>query len=160
MKDFSLSRRGFLKGAAAAAGAVAGTRFAGRELIGSAQAAGTNQPASLTGSGPTFGQPGARWYTEPQASAVSIYQAFTVAFDGCLTYTATPPQYATAPDATSAATECTAMTRKFWSRNATPDEIASCVNVATVDAAKETDAKRKWAYTCAAVMTSAGFVTY
>jgi hypothetical protein len=52
------------------------------------------------------------------------------------------------------------MTRKFWSRNATPDEIAACVNVATVDASKETDAKRKWAYTCAAVMTSAGFVTY
>ncbi|MDB4995671.1 MAG: hypothetical protein JWM74_3103 [Myxococcaceae bacterium] len=47
MKDFSLSRRGFLKGAAAAAGAAAGTRFAGRELIGSARAAGTNQPALL-----------------------------------------------------------------------------------------------------------------
>ena len=119
-----------------------------------------NQPATLTGSGPTFGQPGARWYAEPQASAVSIYQAFTVAFDGCLTYTATPPQYAAAPDANSAATECAAMTRKFWSRNATPDEIAACVNVAMVDTSKEPDAKRKWAYTCAAVMTSAGFVTY
>ncbi len=47
MKDFSLSRRGFLKGAAAAAGVAAGTRFAGRELIGSAYAAGTNQPAIL-----------------------------------------------------------------------------------------------------------------
>jgi hypothetical protein len=119
-----------------------------------------NQPASLAASGPTFGQPAARWYTEPQANAVSIYQAFTVAFDGCLTYTATPPQYAAAPTAASAPTECAAMARKFWSRNATPDEIAACVNVATVDASKEADAKRKWAYTCAAVMTSAGFVTY
>jgi hypothetical protein len=47
MKDFSLSRRGFLKGVAAAAGAAAGTRFAGRELIGSAYAAGANTPSIL-----------------------------------------------------------------------------------------------------------------
>ncbi len=47
MKNNNISRRGFLKGAAAAAGAVAGTRFAGHELIGNARAATAGAPAVL-----------------------------------------------------------------------------------------------------------------
>jgi len=43
----SISRRGFLKGAAAAAGAVAGTRLAGSSMIGDARAAGAGAPAVL-----------------------------------------------------------------------------------------------------------------
>jgi hypothetical protein len=47
MKNNNISRRGFLKGAAAAAGAVAGTRFAGHNLIGDARAATAGAPAVL-----------------------------------------------------------------------------------------------------------------
>jgi len=117
-------------------------------------------PATLAATGPTFGQPPARWYQEPEASAVSIFTAYSVAFDGCLTMTATDAKYAQAPDATSAAAACSSFARTFWSRTATPDEVKACVDVATTKTTAETDARRRWAYTCAAVMSSAGFLTY
>ena len=51
------------------------------------------------------------------------------------------------------------MSRKFWSRTPTTQEIASCADVAMTGAAGEPIA-RAWAYACACVLTSAGFLTY
>lgn len=119
-----------------------------------------NTPASLTGSGATFGQPVARWYDEPEANAVALQTAYNIAFDGCLTYTATAAEFASAPDANSASTQCAAMARKFWSKTPGPQEIQACVDVATTGSAAEPNARRKWAYACASVLTSAGFLTY
>lgn len=118
------------------------------------------QPASLAGAAATFGQPANRWYVEPQASAISLYTAYSVAFDGCLTYTGTDAKYTTAPSQATASTECAAMTRKFWSRTASTDEVNACVKVAVTDTASITDAKRRWAHTCASVMTASGFLAY
>jgi len=56
-----------------------------------------NTPASLTGAGATFGQVPARWYEEPQANAVALQTSYSIAFDGCLTYTATAAEFANAP---------------------------------------------------------------
>jgi hypothetical protein len=117
-------------------------------------------PASLTGAGATFGQPPARWYEEPEANAVALQTAYTIAFDGCLTYTATAGEFANAPDAASAETQCAAMARKFWSKTPGPSEISACVEVATTGSAAEPNARRKWAYACASVLTSAGFLAY
>ncbi len=122
----------------------------------------SNTPAMLTDPSVanTFSLTPARWLDEPQASAVTVYTTFRIAFQGCLTVTATPAQYATLPSNTTAATECGSWARKFWSRTATQPEIDACVKVAMVDTTKETDPKRRWAYTCASVMTAAGFTTY
>lgn len=117
-------------------------------------------PASLAASATTFSAAPKRWYVEPQASAVTVETIYAIAFDGCLDFTASAPEYANAPDAASAATECAAMARKFWSKTPSPAEIAPCVSVATTGAAAEPDARRKWAYACASVLTAAGFVTY
>ena len=119
-----------------------------------------NTPASLTGSAATFGQPPARWYEEPQANAVALQTAYTIAFDGCLTYTGTAAEFANAPDAASAETQCSAMARKFWSKTPGPSEISACVEVATTGSAAEPNERRKWAYACASVLTSAGFLAY
>jgi len=119
-----------------------------------------NTPATLTGAAATFGAPVARWYDEPAANAVELQTAYNIAFDGCLTYTATASEFAAAPDANSAATQCGAMARKFWSKTPAPQEISACVDVATTGSASETDARRKWAYACASVLTSAGFLAY
>jgi len=119
-----------------------------------------NTPASLTGSAATFGQPAQRWYEEPAANAVALQTAQNIAFDGCLTYTGTATEFANAPDAASAETQCAAMARKFWSKTPGPTEIAACVDVATTGSASEPNARRKWAYACASVLTSAGFLTY
>jgi len=117
-------------------------------------------PSTLAGAASTFGQPVNRWYVEPQASAISLYTAYSVAFDGCLTYTATDPKYATAPTQATASTECAAMARKFWSQTASTDQVNACVTVAVTNTASITDAKRRWAHTCASVMTASGFLAY
>lgn len=117
-------------------------------------------PASLQGSGATFGQPPARWYEEPEANAVALQTAYSIAFDGCLTFTATAAEYASAPDAASAETQCAAMARKFWSKTPGPSEISACVEVATTGSSAEPNARRRWAYACASVLTSAGFLAY
>ena len=65
-----------------------------------------------------------------------------------------------APTAASAQTACAAMAQKFWSKTPSPTEIQSCVDVAVIGAAAEPDGSRKWAYACASVLTSAGFLSY
>ncbi|MGQ0503911.1 MAG: hypothetical protein ACT4TC_01175 [Myxococcaceae bacterium] len=117
-------------------------------------------PALLAGFGSTFGEPAVRWNTEPQASAVSLYTAYRVAFQGCLTYTGTAAAYAAAPSDASAATECGNFATKFWSRSASSAEITTCVKATVADTTTEPDARRRWAYGCAAVLSAAGFLSY
>lgn len=108
----------------------------------------------------TFSITPARWVAEPVASGVTVYTTYRIAFQGCLSVTAAPAQYKVIPSNTTAATECGDWARKFWSRTATQAEIDACVKVAMVDTMTETNATRRWAYTCASVMTAAGFTTY
>ncbi len=119
-----------------------------------------NKPASLATADATFAAPPARWYAEPAANAVALKTAYDIAFDGCLTYVATDPKLAAAPTAATASEACAGMARKFWSKTPAPQEIQACVDVATTGAASEPVAARKWAYACASVLTSAGFLTY
>jgi len=125
-----------------------------------------NNPALIGTSATTFGQDPARWLTEPTSSAVTIYTAFRVAFQGCLTVTSVAgSKYATLPTNSTAATECSAWARKFWSRDATQAEVDACVQVAMVDTTKEgmntnPPAARRWGYACASVLSAAGFMTY
>jgi hypothetical protein len=119
-----------------------------------------NKPATLATAKATFAAAPARWYGEPAANAVALKTAYDIAFDGCLTYVATNPKLAQAPTAASATAACGDMARKFWSKTPAPQEIAACVDVATTGTTTEPDAARKWAYACAAVLTSAGFLTY
>jgi len=117
-------------------------------------------PASLAGAAATFGQPAKNWYVEPEASAISVYTAYSVAFDGCLTYTQSDAAFSAAPDATSAGTQCAAMARKFWSQTASPDQLSTCVQFATTGTTSITDVHRRWAHVCASVMTASGFLAY
>ncbi len=119
-----------------------------------------NKPASLATADATFAAPPARWYAEPAANAVALKTSYDIAFDGCLTYVAADAKLAQDPTAASAQEACGAMARKFWSKTPSPQEIASCVDVAVTGAASEPAIDRKWAYACAAVLTSAGFLTY
>jgi hypothetical protein len=123
------------------------------------------QPALITTSATTFGLDPDRWLTAPISSAVTVYSAYRVAFQGCLTATATTAKYQSAPTQSTAVTECRSWARTFWSRDATDDETAACVQVAMVDTLKEgtntnVAPARRWAYTCAAVLSAAGFMTY
>lgn len=134
-------------------------------------------PTLLASSAASFGEAPARWSSEPQGSALTTYQSYRIAFGGCLELTgeggADAAKYANAPDATTAGTICAEWERKFWSRTPEAGEIEACKQVAVTDSAKElpigaapgsalqdTAPRRRWAYTCAAVLTAAGFSTY
>ncbi|MBE2251651.1 MAG: hypothetical protein IAE78_19060 [Myxococcus sp.] len=119
-----------------------------------------NTPPRLTGSESTFGVAPARWYTEPTMSAVTIYTVFRVAFEGCLTVTAQPAKFNTAPTDTTARAECAAWAERFWSRKALEPELDACVQVTVRDSAVETSARRRWAYGCAATLSSSDFLTF
>jgi hypothetical protein len=117
-------------------------------------------PASLGPAAATFGEAPPRWFEEPQASAVALQTSLNVAFDGCLTYTSTAARFGAAPNATTAAAECTAMARAFWSRVVTSADIGGCITMATTGSASEPNARRRWAYACTALINASGFLTY
>jgi hypothetical protein len=108
----------------------------------------------------TFGRPPARWFNEPQASANTIYAAFALAYGACTVKTSTGTDFAEAPSAASADRHCKDFTRAAWQREASADEIAVCTAYA-LNKTKPTDAPAKrWAYTCAAVLTASDFLAY
>ena len=108
----------------------------------------------------TFGKPPARWYTEPAASANTIYAAFALAYDACSQHTAADPQYATAPDPTLADTVCREHVRRAWHREATDDEAATCATYAVNQTNSADPPRKRWAYACAAVLSASGFLAY
>jgi len=117
-------------------------------------------PASLAAAGGSFDEPPARWYAEAQHSGVSLNAIFAISFEGCQAYTKTAAEYAAAPTAESAAKVCTDLMRKAWSRSASPEEVASCTTLATTKLNDEPDARRKWTYVCASILSSSQFLTF
>ena len=117
-------------------------------------------PASLSANASTFGDVPVRWYEEAHSSAVELSTSYRIAFDGCLTFTATGTEFSAVPTAATAPAQCTSMMKKFWSQTPQPAEIASCASYATTALGKEPDARRRWAYVCATAMTSTRFLTF
>ncbi len=130
-----------------------------------------HRPSLVDKAGGTFGIAPDRWFLEPLMSAVFVDTAFKVAFEGCLSVTS-DARYSAPPAVGTATVQCTEWARRFWSRDATPEEVAACVDVAldttpetygrpNVDeTTREVTPPRRWAYACASVLTSAGFLTY
>jgi hypothetical protein len=117
-------------------------------------------PTSFDALATAYGGETERWFREPIMSAVAIASGVGTAFEACLAYTASPPEFATAPTAETAASTCALLERKLWSRTPSQAETDACRDVAIVDSAPETEPRRRWAYACAAVVSAAGFATY
>jgi hypothetical protein len=138
-----------------------------RRVLGTANQG--SMDALINGSADAFGAPPARWFAEPQAGAVSIYTTYRIAFRGCLQYANTVAEWSQQPNATSAAAECSKLQQKAWNVTPSQEEIDACVGIAT-DAAgfaavpapvgPITDAKTKWTYACASVLSSAKFTSF
>ncbi len=107
----------------------------------------------------TFGNTPPRWYLEPEANAVSLYSSMRVAFVGCLTFTAAT-EYDVVPNAENARLKCGSFAHRFWSREPNAEELDSCVEMVTTKTGEEPAARRKWAYACASVLSSASFLTF
>jgi hypothetical protein len=113
-------------------------------------------PSRLAGAAASFDAPEARWYQEASHSGVSLNAFFDLSFDACrASVKETAP-----PTADAAKAFCSGLMRKAWSRTATPDEVSGCVDLATTKLASEPDPKRRWAYTCASILSSSHFLTF
>ncbi len=108
----------------------------------------------------TFGRPPARWFGEPNASANTIYAAFALAYAACTQQTATDATYAAAPTMTTATLACHDYVERAWHRSATDEETAACVSFAIDKTASVANPRTRWAYTCATVLSAAGFLAY
>lgn len=117
-------------------------------------------PSSLAGAASTFGEAKARWLEEPRSGALELDALFRVSFQGCLDVTAEGNLYAAMPDEVSAEKNCGEFIRKFWSQDATAEALEACTTYATTALAKEKEPRRRWAYVCASVLTSAPFLSY
>ncbi len=149
----------------------------------------SSSPELIKETGTAFGAAPERWFSEPQPSAVSLYTAFRVGFEACLkttgglpVETTTPPPAGTtpfvpnakfkiAPTDADARSQCASWARTFWSRDASAEEIQACVDVALsstsemipddgVLTTRTTTPERRWAYTCATLLTATGFLVY
>jgi hypothetical protein len=108
----------------------------------------------------TFGAPGPRWFFQEKSNAISTYGALRIAFQGCLTLTASASQYANAPDGNTAPSTCIQWESTFWNRTPSNDEAAVCADFAINQTTSESDPRRRWAYACAAVLSTAQFLGY
>jgi uncharacterized repeat protein (TIGR01451 family) len=115
-------------------------------------------PAGISGQQAAFDAPVARWASEQQLSAVSMYTALNAAFAGCTTLTASAAQFATAPTAATAAAQCQAWQQTFWATDPAQAEIDACATFAVSALNDEPTPRAKWAAACASVATSMGFL--
>ncbi|MFT3707258.1 MAG: hypothetical protein QM817_06290 [Archangium sp.] len=119
-----------------------------------------NTPELLAQSESTFGLTPPRWFAKNEPNAVSLYQAYRIAFQGCLTLTSQPAQYTQLPTIETATQECAGWAKKFWGRTAMGPEIEACANVIGQYSSRETSMRRRWAHGCASVLTSSDFLTF
>lgn len=119
-----------------------------------------NTPALIAQSESTFGLTPPRWYSKGDPNAVSLYQAYRIAFQGCLTLTANGAQYAQLPTVETATAECAGWAKKFWSRAGLAPELQACADVIGMYSTRETNLRRRWAHGCASILTSSDFLTF
>jgi hypothetical protein len=114
-------------------------------------------PAFIQNQASTFNDPATRWSQEPALSGVNMYQAFKAAFQGCRA-TLTQTQFQTNPTLATADVECASFQRKFWNREPTAQERSSCASFAVSAENNDASPKNRWAYACAAVLSSVNFL--
>jgi hypothetical protein len=117
-------------------------------------------PPSLAQAASSFEDPPARWFAESTHSGVSLNAIFDISFEGCRVYVSGQGDLAAAPTKESAEKFCASMMRKAWSRTPSPDEISGCATLATDKLGTEPDARRKWSYVCASILSSSHFLTF
>ena len=115
-----------------------------------------------------FGVAPPNWYEPAEASFATAYRVYALGFEGCLKKLKNPANYhpfghgdfSASPTPESAERQCKKMGEIMWWRAMTPEELAPCVDYAQEVLALEPVPQRQWAYVCAAVAGSAGFIVY
>lgn len=123
-------------------------------------------PSAAIDAASTFGVVPARWYSEPQAGAVSLHTAHRIAFAGCLSLMPSHEAWAAMPTRESAATQCAEWGLEFWGHRPDREQNKTCVSFLTNDAQfanatpPVTAPGERWAAGCAMMLTTAEFLSY
>lgn len=119
-------------------------------------------------------------YTAPPMGALELYSQFRLGFLMCKRLLDAPPvgqhertafvldpknaqpfaDFLVAPTAESGARRCESMMRRFWKMVPSPEQVAACADFAVNETATfATTPQERWAYVCAALLTSSGAIT-
>jgi hypothetical protein len=116
-------------------------------------------PAGLDAAAADFVVPPARYYQEPTYESGSLTAAHDLGLAGCTTFVTANTAYAAKAPA-DASSVCSDFAERFWARGMSTTEAAACVDLAQNKIAASSDANDRWSRVCAAVITSAGFLTF
>lgn len=117
--------------------------------------------AQFDGAASSFDAARPRYLVEPKATGVGMTSWFDVSFGMANVYvTANAAKYGAMPTPDTAKDFCTTFAKSAWRRDATPDEITSCVDLATTKLGMEPSAARRWTYVLASLLSTADFLGY
>lgn len=115
-------------------------------------------PTELSKSATVFGAPPERWHTEAFFTAVSLYDFFRLSFDACEQHLATNPPGSL--EHVAVRDRCAAWADALFERTGTEAEVALCTDAIETVAEDEADPTKRWAYGCAALASSPGFLSF
>ncbi|MEZ4365753.1 MAG: hypothetical protein R2939_05635 [Kofleriaceae bacterium] len=115
-------------------------------------------PAGLAEAASSFGTSPPRSFLEPSVESGALRTAHDLALAGCDAYVADRAADF-AGDAADAAAVCDELAAAFWSRPMLPEQRTACLEFAASVVTTAGDAAG-WTRVCAAVLSSAGFLTY
>lgn len=119
------------------------------------------------------------WYNDAPLGAIELYSQFRLSFLMCSRLLSAPPDsmqrsafvlspgdgtpiadLLVAPTAASAPVRCERLMRRFWRMIPSAAQVAACAQFAVDETAElATTPVERWAYVCAALLTSAGATT-
>lgn len=119
-------------------------------------------------------------YTSPPMGALELYSQFRLSFLMCSRLLNSPPagqlertafvidpktaqpfaDFLAAPTPESGARRCESMMRRFWKLVPSAEQVTACADFAVNETATfATTPQERWAYVCAALLTSSGAIT-
>lgn len=116
--------------------------------------------------GGAYGVRERNWYSEPSGSALLFATNFRAAFLACEKRITERrgfgmhADFTTLPTPQTARAQCSDLAIRFWKTRATEEQLADCVQYATVETAEETQPSKRWGYVCATLLSTTFVLTH
>ncbi len=117
-------------------------------------------PESLANAAATLEPYGARWWEKPEANSITLFASFRIAYEASLKWIATQPNYQSIASSDEIDQQCQQFAEMAWQKPATLEQIQQCRQFLLENTSPGQEADIRWAYTLAALLTSAEFLSY
>lgn len=116
-------------------------------------------PSELQTAAATFNSAPPRWFREPQASGISLFVAYNLAFEVAKKKLEAQEEYKQTPNPDSAAAACTQFATEAWLAEPSPSEVKYCTDLVMNEDSGKTNVDR-WAHGLSAILTASRFLGY